>query len=446
MFGFHKVRPPLTTFQRVDLELLMRKTIETIGEGRVRDAEIVTDLNDLRLDTSTAGRLLETALAAVRRRMPAPAAPYEVDVVDGDDLGYPSVYRAAEDQSDAKILIAEESLGDALRCVMELAYQHARHFWQMQADPTPLDTDPRTTSLLPICCGLGVLASDASLYDEQWSQAGWTGWSISRSGYYNAVEIGYAMALLARARRESDPPWVRVLRLDSRDTVHQAWRYFDDREQKGGSLLFDSRKIPNSRSSMHDLHSWLAGDERTYALAAALALAKQHELPTSVIKAAIAATQRGDTDLTVAATRLLAKSKSVDSDAERRVRELIRSHVSEISLAAILSAAAMDIPLAEFSAKISKLLDWFAGDPFALVDAIAVQGRSLSSLGAKMCSLLVAAIGDLDDERIDTLIECLTRIADDPQRLIETQIKPREVRQEALRRLAVATATSRNHA
>ena len=31
MFWFRRLRPPLTTFQRVDIELLMRRTIEIIG-------------------------------------------------------------------------------------------------------------------------------------------------------------------------------------------------------------------------------------------------------------------------------------------------------------------------------------------------------------------------------------------------------------------------------
>ena len=49
MFGFRKVGPPLTTFQRVDIELLMRKTIETVGEKEVLEADVVTDLRQLRL-------------------------------------------------------------------------------------------------------------------------------------------------------------------------------------------------------------------------------------------------------------------------------------------------------------------------------------------------------------------------------------------------------------
>ncbi len=145
---------------------------------------------------------------------------------------------------------------------MEIAYQYANHFWHSTANPTSLDTDARTTNLLPICCGLGVLASDASLYDDQWSQAGWSGWSISRSGYYTAVEIGYALALYARARGEVNPKWARALRPDSRETARKAWRYFSEHEKADGSLLFDSHKVPSTNRDMTELAAWLGGDDR----------------------------------------------------------------------------------------------------------------------------------------------------------------------------------------
>ncbi len=98
MFGFRKVGPPLTTFQRVDIELLMRKTIETVGK-EVLETDVVTELGQLQLDTSDASNWLESASLEIARRMRMADADLQIDVVAGADLGYPSKYQPTVDQS-----------------------------------------------------------------------------------------------------------------------------------------------------------------------------------------------------------------------------------------------------------------------------------------------------------------------------------------------------------
>lgn len=443
MFGFRKSRPPLTTAQRVDIELLMRKTIETVGASFVRQANIVTELSELNLDGSSANQLLLSASREVQRRMPMITAQAEIrgqcEIVttDGDQLGYPSTYQPRSDETPAKISVAEDTLADPLRTVMELSYQYSNHFWLTNPNPTPLDTNPRTTNLLPVCCGLGVLASDASFNDQQWSQAGWTGWSMSRSGYYTAIEIGYAMALLARFRGESNPQWTQSLRLDSRDTAQKAWRYFARHEQAGGQLLFDASKVPASSCDMGELATWLRGPDHAFALAAGYALMKLDDLSPLVIDAAIAATGSGDGDLTPVATRLLGGSRQSDAETEARIRELIRNDSPQTALAAIRSASALGMPLADYGAKITKLLDVFAEDSFVLLDVIGVQGRAFEFMAPKICEQIERSIREIDDQLTSALLECLRRITADPQHCIEKRIKSPEIRREALERLAV---------
>ena len=134
----------------------------------------------------------------------------------------------------------------------------AAHHWHGVPGATELDKSPRNADLMPICCGFGVLGSEACLYDDQWSQAGWAGWSISRSGYYSTVEIGYALALLARCRNETSPDWDEHLRLDSRETAALAWKFFASQEKLGRSLLFDAETIPSTQADMSQLATWLS--------------------------------------------------------------------------------------------------------------------------------------------------------------------------------------------
>ncbi|MGI9470660.1 MAG: hypothetical protein ACR2NZ_03940, partial [Rubripirellula sp.] len=305
MFGFRKARAPLTTFQRVDIELLMRKTVETLGLPFIRSVDVVVDLAQLELDTSSQERLISSAEDRVRDYLPTMEASCRTRIVQASDAAYPSVYKAASDNETALIQITDETVGDPLRTVIELAYQYSSHYWHTRPDGSELYRHPRTTHLLPICCGLGVLASDACLYDDQWSRGGWTGWSISRSGYYSTVEVGYALSLFARARGEQNPEWAKKLRLDSLATARQAAKYFDVHLEQGGSLLFEAETVPSSSADLSQLARWLEGEDKSFALAAGFALAKLDELSPRAAEAALTASRSGDPDLVPVAARLL---------------------------------------------------------------------------------------------------------------------------------------------
>lgn len=437
MFGLRKPRVPLTTFQRVDIELLMRRSIETVGIEVIREVEVPTTIEQLALDLSSPQALLASADVEVRRRMKMTSIRLDLKIVDGRELGYPSTYHAAAAEGCSTIVsVADDTVADPLRTVAELAYQYSHHFWRMQPDPRPLDTDPRTTNLLPVCFGLGVLVSDACLYDKQWSQAGWSGWSISRSGYYNAVELGYALALFARARGETDPPWSKNLRPDSRVTADQSWKHFEAHDESGGSLLFDAARIPGSARDMSELAAWLGGDDLTFALAAGYALSRFDELPPRVIEAALIATESDDRDLVPVAVRLLAGAREDSPELLERVQRLILSRSTATSLAAIQSANALGMNLKPYASKISKLLDSVAEDAFELLQVIGDQGHQLGSLDRKICRSTTLAIKHCDEDLTVALTACLARITSDPESSVRRYIKSPEHKQAAIAHLA----------
>ncbi len=98
---------------------------------------------------------------------------------------------------------------------------------------------------------------------------------MSRSGYYNASEIGYAMALLARHRQDPGPRSFKSMRLDSRDAVKKAPRYFVECDNQQRSLLFDANRIPSAKSNPSELAAWFAGDDECFALAAGYAFSNE---------------------------------------------------------------------------------------------------------------------------------------------------------------------------
>ncbi|MCG8653100.1 MAG: hypothetical protein MI861_24890 [Pirellulales bacterium] len=436
MLGLTKPRAPLTTFQRLDIELLMRRTIEMIGRRVVVEAEVVTDVNQLGLDDSSQDALVSTASREVRRRMDMEDVPLDVQVVKESELAYPSLYKkAGEEGQPALIQLSDETVSDPLRTFMELAYQYSQHYWSNVPNPRPLDQDPRTTNLLPVCYGLGVLASDASLYDLQWSQAGWSGFTISRSGYYNTVELGYALALFARARGEIKPAWSRSLRLDSKATAQQAWRFFQHHQRAGGSLLFDSAKIPRSTDDLKELGNWLGSDDLTFALAAGYALSHHDELPSSVIEAALKASRSADQDLVPVAVRLLAGARQESPAVTKRVQQLIHCDSTQTSLAAVQAAHALGLDLTPHRGQLSRLLDQLAEDAFDLLTVIGAQGSKLNSFDKQICKHVSKAIRAADKELASALLRCLRHISESPGEALRRYIKTPTILHDAMEQL-----------
>src|SRR6056297_2821300 len=303
MFRFFRPRLPLSTFSRVDLELLMRRNIDVIGREHVLSAEVLTDVSQLGLDASSPEGLVRSASAEVSRRMRVPQSGMEVAIEQGSDFDAATRYVAGTTDAPARLLIRREVTEDPMRTVVELAYGYAHHFWLLHPAPRPLDTHPRTTHLMPVCMGLGVLASTTALKESHWSASGYSGWSMSRSGYYSPLEIGYALALWARARSEVDPQWLSFLRLDSRRVARDAAKYFMLHQAGGGQRLFDAVSIPGTDRSPLELVRWLAGADPDFAMAAAYALAKLEHLPDAAVDAALARTYGNDPEMVVLATR-----------------------------------------------------------------------------------------------------------------------------------------------
>ena len=81
---------------------------------------------------------------------------------------------------------------------------------------------------------------------------------------------------------------------------------------------------------------------------------------------------------------------------QRRLRELIRDARPQTSLAAVRSAQQLGMPLQPYAGAISSLLDRCVDDPLPVLELIAREGNSLSSLTPKIRRKLTAATADED--------------------------------------------------
>lgn len=429
MFWKRGLRPPLSARQRVDLELLLRRTVDTVGVTRVRNADWILELDELKLKLSSTTATLDSVNQMLLRILPECKPPPITEVVAAESINQPSIYKPAvnlaeQDSHDssssgsAKIKISEELLSDPLRLVMELAGQHSLHFWHHVNPKHSLDLTPLTTQLLPICCGLGVLASDASLYDSQWSLAGYSGWTLSRSGYYTAQEIGYALATLARLKEDLPSNWLDRLRPDSRNVAEQSLHRYHQTDQQ--PTLFDAREIPSSKCSPQQLSRWLVGECIDFSLAAMEAMLLQDRPLDGDETRLLELSRNRDLSIVHAATRLMSKVASPSQSCQRRLSELIKNRDAAIAVEAIHASIKMGLGVKVHGKRIGKMIDRLGCYGQDLLSSLSRSPSTLPEIIPVLCRQLEQSSQEADaKEWTVQIIACLERHASNSNQCIK---------------------------
>ena len=429
MFWKRDHRPPLSARQRVDLELLLRRTVKMVGLKRVQNADWVMDLNALEFNLTDASSALDSINQTLLRLLPeCPPSP-KVEVVSSESIDGLSTYESsapteAADESVknanqcAIIKLSDELYTDPLRLVMELASQHSLHFWHQITPQHPLDLTPLTTHLLPLCCGLGYLASDASLYDSQWSLVGYSGWTLSRSGYYTAQEIGYALATLSRLKIDLPPKWHDRLRPDSRDVAKQVLQHQESNGNR--ATLFDANEIPSSKCTSQQLAEWLEGDRPDFSLASMEALLLQNRPLDRFLSRAIDLTNNKDPSIVHAATKLLGKISSPNEAGRNRIHELIKHRDAAIAIEAVHSAIEIGVPLDAHAKRVGKLIERLGPYGQDLLRSISESPIKIPDLIPVLCRQLDESARSQNSQQwAHLLITCLRSQTPTPNQAIE---------------------------
>jgi len=131
------------------------------------------------------------------------------------------LYSESEDYGFYDIRINVDSLDDPLGIVSTMAHElgHVRllgeeRIWSEAPDHEPL------TDLTTVFFGLGIFRANSVIREKTNTGS----WSISRSGYLSMNMLGYALALYALARNETNPTWLKHLRPDVRHACRNTIR------------------------------------------------------------------------------------------------------------------------------------------------------------------------------------------------------------------------------
>lgn len=125
-----------------------------------------------------------------------------------------------------EISFNEQQLRDPESLIATAAHElgHVHLLGDRRISPRNEDHEP-LTDLLTVFMGLGVFTANAAKQFRQYQSGFLQGWSGSNAGYLSQAQFGYALALFAWLRDESNPDWSKSLTANVRSHFKKSLKY-----------------------------------------------------------------------------------------------------------------------------------------------------------------------------------------------------------------------------
>jgi tetratricopeptide (TPR) repeat protein len=239
MFGWFKTTCPVDSADQEWIERRMAWLVREFGEDRILRAEVILPTDHYFPDayggTEADVRAMFDRLCGYMQVDPTrielgfytekrPRAG-NLDVA-GFEQGTAGLY----DEREGKTVIwveasaLEDSMSVAGTLVHELCHVHLLGDRRVVSD-TP--DHEALTDLLSVFLGVGLFPANSTVRDSSWRSGGWEGWRIGRQGYLTSRMFGYAFAMFAWRRGESNPNWAGHLRADVRSTLRDGLKFLN---------------------------------------------------------------------------------------------------------------------------------------------------------------------------------------------------------------------------
>ena len=135
-----------------------------------------------------------------------------------------------DDQGPHRIVISRDAFGDAMYFVYVAAHELGHQVLLGGALLTGDEEDNEPlTDLLTVYKGLGIFGANACVHFSQFQAAGASGHEWATRGYLGMADWSYTLALFAKQRGETRPPWRKHLRPDVRALFDKAQNWINRR-------------------------------------------------------------------------------------------------------------------------------------------------------------------------------------------------------------------------
>lgn len=320
-----------------------------------------------------------------------------------------------EDDGTGTIRVAQSKLLNLEDLLATLAHELSHQLFLGERRVSPDDAeDEDLTDLLPIFLGLGLFGANAIIRESTKIADDGEYWVIRRQGYLTSPIHGYALALFAWVRGETQPAWSESLRLDARHVFRKSLKYLIKTED---SLFHpDTAGMPSEQKPVTELINELKAASPERQIAALWALDDYGAKARSAVPEILECATRGETPVRASAINILPHVGGETPEAISCLLEALDESEMELRYAA--ARALGQYP--EHPDRIVGLLTDALIDPsqtVALEAAISLSafGTHAQSAAEHLVRPLRAALVRCKIDTVDVLLHTLMKVHPDPE-------------------------------
>ncbi len=257
MLGWLTPKCPVNACEKVVIEQRFAKLLEVFGSERTRSAEVVLPTREFFPAPFTGTpECVPAVLEPLCRALGIRAEGVVVEFFDSQELGQSAWI--ATPGSGKTVRLTASHLGDQYALVGEITGQLARAML-VDARYSASEVDA-FAELLPVFLGLGVFSANTRVREGHSGSTFPTLSPVDAPGPMSSRGFGYANALFAWLRGESQPDWIEFLGLDARAATLAGLKYlrktedclFTPQRPKPPALLYNADDATDKLRSRYD--------------------------------------------------------------------------------------------------------------------------------------------------------------------------------------------------
>ena len=446
MWSWFAPRCPVSTYEKAWLETRMCWLAERVPIDRLLQCEVLTriDPSFLPLDNWQA---VDRVIKFLATRIGVDPSLVEFEYCRDFQLsGIASPAPIAVQEDRIRVLTGSESL-EAERLISRLVHGVSYAFLYNNKHLSLDDEEGLLLAeLLAVFLGFGLFVANATVRDADWRLGIVRGWEMSRQGYVTSHMCGYALALFAHMRGEYSPSWGKLLRKDARESFVKGLAFL----RSGGETAFDPRTIrtgirtPTATESREHLERG-APSTRLIAL---WKLAEQPPLASDFEPLVVRALRDRESEIVAAAAKLVGIHGASMPEAQEELLPCLNSKHSKVQLEAVSALGALGLNPEIVVPELRVMLRSLSRDgDRVVIKAAAIAagrfGREAAICAPFLLAHLSVALVKVDEELVQTLVEALVSVCDDPVTEIRERFPSGD---EGLRRMAESRVEERLNA
>jgi hypothetical protein len=432
MFGWFAPKCPLDTWEKTWTERRMRWLADRFGAERLLQTRVVLP-TDFTLPFGRDDKSLRRLFDRVCDCMGVSPEKVVLQFVDDEDPLIDGAAGLYQQRRRSIISVRRSQLDDPERLLATFSHELAH---ELLLGGGLLDRDVSdhewVTDLLPVFLGIGIFLANGTIRD--WStSSGTTSWSwMSRQGYLPSRMFGYAFALFAFVRGETDPPWAHHLRLDASAALHAGLRFL----RKTGDSLFTPDTIHDKLQPLTPAAALdrLRTGTPTFRLATLWDIRDESLTDPEVLAAVRACLDDRDPHIVAEAAHTLATFGPAAEESVPRLVDLLWHGSSKIKIGVAEALGAIGSRPANVVPELTALLE--AEEDLKVVGAAAGALRCFGAAAASAVPLLLNALKPAllatDGECARCLLAALRAASDDPRRQLQNHFTDPELLRLAL--------------